>query len=110
MNSGHFHAEPVAQALDTLSIAMAEIGAISERRINYLMKGIGDRVPMFAAVNPGLESGFMLAQVAAAALASENKTFAHPASVDSISTWLDRRTLSVWRPGQGGNVCVFWIM
>jgi len=86
MNSGHFHAEPVAQALDTLSIAMAEIGAISERRINYLMKGIGDRIPMFAAVNPGLESGFMLAQVAAAALASENKTFAHPASVDSIST------------------------
>lgn len=86
MNSGHFHAEPVAQALDTLSIAMAEIGAISERRINYLMKGIGDRIPMFAAVNPGLESGFMLAQVAAAALASENKTMAHPASVDSIST------------------------
>ena len=86
MNSGHFHAEPVAQALDTLSIAMAEIGAISERRVNYFMKGIGDRIPMFGAVNPGLESGFMLAQVTAAALASENKTLAHPASVDSIST------------------------
>jgi len=86
MNSGHFHAEPVAQALDTLSIAMSEIGAIAERRVNYLMKGIGDRIPMFGAVNPGLESGFMLAQVTAAALASENKTLAHPASVDSIST------------------------
>jgi len=86
MNSGHFHAEPVAQALDTLSIAMAEIGAIAERRVNYFMKGIGDRVPMFGAVNPGLESGYMLAQVTAAALASENKTLAHPASVDSIST------------------------
>ena len=65
---------------------MSEIGAIAERRINYFMKGIGDRIPMFAAVNPGLESGFMLAQVAAASLASENKTMAHPASVDSIST------------------------
>jgi histidine ammonia-lyase len=86
MNSGHFHAEHVAQALDTLSIAMSEIGAIAERRINYLMKGIGDRVPMFGALKPGLESGFMLAQVTAAALASENKTLAHPASIDSIST------------------------
>jgi len=86
MNSGHFHAEPVAQALDTLSIAIAEIGAIAERRVNYFMKGIGDRVPMFGAVDPGLESGFMLAQVTAASLASENKTLAHPASVDSIST------------------------
>ena len=86
MNSGHFHAEPIAQALDTLSIAMAEIGAISERRVNYFMRGIGDRIPMFGAVNPGLESGFMLAQVTSAALVSENKTLAHPASVDSIST------------------------
>ena len=86
MNSGHFHAEHVAQALDTLSIAMSEIGAIAERRINYFMKGIGDRIPMFGAINPGLESGFMLAHVTAASLASENKTLAHPASIDSIST------------------------
>ena len=86
MNSGHFHAEHVAQSLDTLSIAMSEIGAIAERRINYFMKGIGDRIPMFCALNPGLESGFMLAHVTAAALASENKTLAHPASIDSIST------------------------
>lgn len=86
MNSGHFHAEPVAQALDTISIALAEIGAVAERRVHYLMKGIGDRIPMFGAVNPGLESGFMMAQVTAASLASENKSLSHPASVDSIST------------------------
>ena len=86
MNSGHFHAEPVAQAMDTLSIAMAEIGAISERRIHFLMKGIDDQVPLFGAKDPGLESGFMIAQVTAAALASENKTLAHPASIDSMST------------------------
>ena len=86
MNSGHFHAEPIAQASDTLSIAMAEIGAIAERRIHFLMKGIDDQVPLFGAKEPGLESGFMLTQVTAAALASENKTLAHPASIDSIST------------------------
>ena len=86
MNSGHFHAEPVAQAIDSLSIAMAEIGAIAERRIHFLMKGIDNKVPLFGAKEPGLESGFMLTQVTAAALASENKTLAHPASVDSIST------------------------
>ncbi len=86
ISGGHFHAEAVAQALDTLSIAMSEIGAISERRIHYFMKGIEDKVPMFVAQNPGLESGFMMAQVTAASLASENKTLAHPASVDSIPT------------------------
>ena len=86
LNSGHFHAEPVAQAMDTLSIAMAEIGAISERRVHFLMKGINDQVPLFGAKDPGLESGFMIAQVTAAALASENKTLAHPASIDSMST------------------------
>ena len=86
MNSGHFHAEPVAQAIDSLSIAMAEIGAIAERRIHFLMKGIDNKVPLFGAKEPGLESGFMLTQVTAAALASENKTLAHTASIDSIST------------------------
>ncbi len=86
MNSGHFHAEPIAQAIDTLSIAISEIGAISERRIHLLMKGVDDKVPLFGAMDPGLESGFMLAQVTAASLASENKTLAHPASIDSLST------------------------
>lgn len=86
VNSGHFHAEPVAQAMDSLCIAMSEIGAIAERRIHYIMKGIDEIIPPFAALSPGLESGFMLAHVTSAALASENKTLSHPASVDSIST------------------------
>ena len=85
-NSGHFHAEPIAQSLDSLSIAISEIGAISERRIHYIMKGADGNLPMFGAVNSGLESGFMIAHVTAASLASENKTLAHPSSVDSIST------------------------
>ena len=112
MNSGHFHGEPIAQAMDTLSIAMAEIGAIAERRLNYFMKGIGDRIPMFGAVKPGLESGFMLAQVTAAALASENKTLSHPASVDSISTSAGQEDFVSMSPWAGrkclritGHVC-----
>ncbi len=85
-SSGHFHAEYVAQAMDNLAIAMSEIGAISERRINYFMKGIEPTIPPFVVSKPGIESGCMIVHVTAAALASENKTLAHPASVDSIST------------------------
>lgn len=85
-SSGHFHAETVAQALDSLSIAVSEIAAMSERRIHFLMKGIPGKVPPFVARDAGLESGFMLAHVTAASLVSENKTFSHPASVDSIPT------------------------
>ena len=86
LNSGHFHAESIAQAMDNLAIAIAEIGSIAERRIHYFMKGISDKVPSFIASNPGLESGFMTAHVTAASLVSENKVLTHPASVDSIST------------------------
>ncbi len=100
-STGHFHAEAVAQALDSLSIAMSEIGAISERRIHYFMKGIGDKVPLFAANNPGLESGFMIAQVTAAALASENKTLSHPASVDSIPTSAGQEDMVSMAPWAG---------
>jgi histidine ammonia-lyase len=67
-------------------MAMAEIGSISERRIHYFMKGAEGRLPLFLAINPGIESGYMIAHVTASALASENKTLAHPASVDSIPT------------------------
>ena len=84
--SGHFHAEPVAQALDIIAIAMAELGAISERRTYFFMKGVGDRIPPFLATKPGVESGYMMAQVTASTLASENKTLAHPASIDSLPT------------------------
>ena len=84
--SGHFHAEPVAQALDIIAIAMAELGAISERRTYFFMKGVGDRIPPFLATKPGVESGYMMAQVTASTLVSENKTLAHPASIDSLPT------------------------
>jgi len=86
VTSGHFHAEIVGQAMDTLSIAAAEIGAISERRIFRMMEGIEGKIPKFLANHPGLESGFMMTQVTAASLVSENKTQAFPASVDSIPT------------------------
>ncbi len=86
MNSGHFHAESIAQAMDILAIAIAELGSISERRLHYFMKGIEDRVPPFVASNPGIESGFMTAHITAASLVSENKVLTHPASVDTIST------------------------
>lgn len=86
LNSGHFHAESIAQAMDNLAIAIAEIGSIAERRVHYFMKGINGKVPAFIASNPGLESGFMTAHVTAASLVSENKVLTHPASVDSIST------------------------
>ena len=85
-SSGHFHGEIVGQALDSLSIAASEIGAVSERRIARMMEGVNNEIPIFFASNPGIESGYMLAQVTAAALASENKTLAFPASVDSLST------------------------
>ncbi|MFQ6605797.1 MAG: histidine ammonia-lyase, partial [Fidelibacterota bacterium] len=84
VSSGHFHGESVAQAMDALAVAMSEIGAISERRIHYFMKGIDDKIPPFLTPTPGLESGLMLAHVTATALASENKTLSHPASVDSL--------------------------
>ena len=85
-NSGHFHAEPVGQAADMLSISAVELGGISERRIYKMMEGENMGVQPFLAGSPGVESGYMIAQITAAALASENKTLAFPASVDSITT------------------------
>ncbi len=86
MSSGHFHGEHISQSLDMLSIAFTELGAISERRTHYFMKGVKDLIPPFVAKNPGLESGYMIAHVTATALASENKTLSHPASIDSLPT------------------------
>jgi histidine ammonia-lyase len=86
ISGGNFHAEPIAMVSDFMAIALAEVGSIAERRIDTFMRGINPALPLFLAQTPGLESGFMLAHVTAAALASENKTLAHPASVDSIST------------------------
>jgi histidine ammonia-lyase len=86
LSGGNFHAEPVALAADTLALACAETGALSERRIALLIDGTISRLPPFLVEHGGLHSGFMVAQVTAAALASENKSLAHPASVDSLPT------------------------
>ena len=86
ISGGNFHAEPVALAADALAVAIAEIGTISERRTALLVDPTFSQLPAFLATDPGLESGYMIAQVTAAALASENKGLAHPASVDSIPT------------------------
>jgi len=86
ISGGNFHAEPVAIAADLLAIALAEIGAIAERRIAVLVDTSLSGLPPFLVKSSGLNSGFMVAQISAAALASENKSLAHPASVDSIPT------------------------
>ncbi len=86
LSGGNFHAEPVALAADYLALAIAEIGALSERRIALLIDEHLSGLPAFLVKEGGLNSGFMMAQVTAAALASENKSHAHPASVDSLPT------------------------
>ena len=86
ISGGNFHAEPVAFAADTLALAIAEIGALSERRIALLIDASLSGLPPFLVQSSGLNSGFMIAHVTAAALASENKSLAHPASVDSLPT------------------------
>jgi histidine ammonia-lyase len=83
---GNFHAEPIAMAADCLAVAIAETGAMSERRIALLTDAHLSKLPAFLVKESGLDSGFMVAQVTAASLASENKSLAHPASVDSIPT------------------------
>ena len=86
LSGGNFHAEPVAFAADTLALAIAEIGSLSERRVAVLVDPKMSGLPAFLVENSGLNSGFMIAQVSAAALVSENKTIATPCSVDSIPT------------------------
>jgi histidine ammonia-lyase len=86
VSGGNFHAEPVALAADAMACAIAEVGAIAERRIAMLIDSSVSRLPPFLTANAGLNSGFMIAHVTAASLASENKSLAHPASVDSLPT------------------------
>jgi histidine ammonia-lyase len=107
LSGGNFHAEPVGFLSDFLAIAVAELASISERRIDLLDRRVNPNLNMFLADEPGLESGFMMAHVTAAALVSENKTLAHPASVDSLPTsagqedhvsmapWAGRKLLTV---------------
>jgi len=87
ISGGNFHGEPVAFALDFLGIALSALAGISERRLERLVNpALNEGLPPFLAAGAGLNSGFMMPQVTAAALVSENKVFAHPASVDSITT------------------------
>src|SRR5205085_10296904 len=87
LSGGNFHGEPLAFALDYLAIALTSLAGISERRIERMVNpALNEGLPAFLASDAGLNSGFMMAQVTAAALVSENKVLAHPASVDSITT------------------------
>ncbi len=86
ISGGNFHGQPVSIALDHLATATCSLATISERRIERLLNPDLSRLPAFLAHDPGLHSGFMIAHVTAAALVSENKVLAHPASVDTIST------------------------
>jgi histidine ammonia-lyase len=86
LSGGNFHAEPVAFAADMIALALCEIGSIAERRIAMLVDPALSGLPAFLTPAPGLNSGFMIPQVTAAALVSENKQRAMPASVDSIPT------------------------
>jgi histidine ammonia-lyase len=86
LSGGNFHAEPVAFAADIIALAVCEIGSLAERRIAMLVDPALSGLPAFLTPKPGLNSGFMIPQVTAAALVSENKQRAHPASVDSIPT------------------------
>jgi histidine ammonia-lyase len=86
LSGGNFHAEPVAFAADIIALALCEIGALAERRVAMLVDPTLSGLPAFLTPRPGLNSGFMLPQVTAAALVAENRQRAHPASVDSIPT------------------------
>jgi len=86
VSAGLFHAQPVALVADYLKIAVAEVASLSERRVDRLLSATDTGLPPALAGDPGLESGYMLAQYTAAALVSENKVLCHPASVDSIPT------------------------
>ena len=90
LSGGNFHGQPMAFAADFLAIALAELASISERRIEKLTNTAFSGLPPFLARNAGLNSGFMIAQVTAAALVAENKVSCHPASIDSIPTSADK--------------------
>jgi len=86
ISGGNFHGQPLAMAADQVAIAIATLGGIVERRIEQMTNPLTSMLPAFLTPEPGLNSGFMIAQVTAAALTSENKALATPHSVDSIST------------------------
>src|SRR5262245_2150334 len=108
LSGGNFHAEPVAFAADNLALAVAEIGALSERRIALLIDATLSVLPPFLVKDGGVNSGFMIAHVTAAALASENKLLAHPASVDSLPTSAnqeDHVSMATFAARKLGDLC-----
>jgi len=108
LSGGNFHAEPVAFAADNLALAVAEIGALSERRIALLIDATLSGLPPFLVRDGGVNSGFMIAHVTAAALASENKLLAHPASIDSLPTSAnqeDHVSMATFAARKLGDLC-----
>src|SRR5881394_1039769 len=108
LSGGNFHGEPIALVADALAVAIAEIGALSERRIALLIDPSLSGLPPFLVEHGGVNSGFMLAQVTAAALASENKSLAHPASVDSLPTSAnqeDHVSMATFAARKLGDLC-----
>jgi histidine ammonia-lyase len=108
LSGGNFHAEPIGFVSDFLAIAVAELASTSERRIDLLDRRVNPNLNMFLTTEPGLESGFMIAHVTAAALVSENKTYAHPASVDSLPTSAgqeDHVSMAPWAGRKLGRIC-----
>jgi histidine ammonia-lyase len=108
LSGGNFHGEPVAFAADNLALAVAEIGALSERRVALLIDASLSGLPPFLVTDGGVNSGFMIAHVTAASLASENKTLAHPASVDSLPTSAnqeDHVSMSAFAARKLGEMC-----
>ncbi len=108
ISGGNFHAEPVAFAADIIALAVAEIGAISERRLALMLDSGLSGLPPFLVNDGGVNSGFMIAQVTAAALASENKSLAHPGSVDSLPTSAnqeDHVSMATYAARRLGDMC-----
>lgn len=108
ISGGNFHAEPVAFAADIIALAVSEIGAISERRMALLLDTGLSGLPPFLINDGGVNSGFMIAQVTAAALASENKSLAHPGSVDSLPTSAnqeDHVSMATYAARRLGDMC-----
>jgi histidine ammonia-lyase len=109
LSGGNFHGQVVAMAMDFLSIALAEMGSISEQRIEKLVNPATSDLPPFLTKKSGINSGHMIVQVAAASIVSENKTLAHPACVDSIATSADKEdhvSMGAWAARKAENILV----
>lgn len=108
LSGGNFHAEPIAFVSDFIAIAISEVASIAERRIDLMERRINPNLNMFLTNEPGLESGYMIAHVTATALVSENKTLAHPASIDSLPTSAgqeDHVSMATWAGLKLNSIC-----